>query len=68
MLVEAYRNSNDGLPITMNDSQVMRLAIPNHTNADGQADTSNTIVIASAPSAAAASSQADAGEAAVPTP
>lgn len=59
VLVNAYQNSDDGLPGSSNGGQLMRLAIPKDMSATGQADISNTIVVAS-DTAAAAVSQADA--------
>ncbi|KAJ0117987.1 uncharacterized protein J7T55_014438 [Diaporthe amygdali] len=62
VLVDAYRNSGHGVPGNTDASQMVRLAVPRDTNAAGQANTNNTIVVVSAP--ATMSSQADADVAA----
>lgn len=62
VLVDAYQKPDDGLPGSSNAGQLMRLAIPKDMTAAGQADISNTIVVAS-DTIAAAVSQADAEQA-----
>lgn len=62
VLVDAYRNSGHGVPGNTDASQMVRLAVPRDTNAAGQANINNTIVVVSAP--ATMSSQADADVAA----
>lgn len=62
VLVDAYKNSDDGLPGSSNAGQLMRLAIPKDMSAAGQAEIRNTIVVAS-DTAAAAVSQTDTEEA-----